>query len=95
MRKYRYLIALITFLCLFFELCEPSTNFIRTGPSPHKHHNLPFDFHGDSAPTHAAQVALPIRYDFKPFYAVIYNDHFQQPESSGYLDRIFQPPKNS
>lgn len=50
MRSYRQLFALITLFCLLFELCEPSTNFIRTSVSTQKQERvLKIQFHADGS----------------------------------------------
>lgn len=94
MRTYRQLFALITLFCLFFELCEPSTNFIRTSPSNAKQEQC--QDHGPSLKnfeTHAAQIAVSYYFEFKPVYTPTYFNCESDTFCGGYIRSIFQPPK--
>jgi hypothetical protein len=97
MRISRQILALITLFCLFFELCEPSTNFIRTPPVSQHQQQQDHD-HGPSfksMETHAAQIVVSFHFEFTPIYQTVY---FSQPENvlpDEYSQSIFQPPKSA
>ncbi|MBS1972263.1 MAG: hypothetical protein JSU04_18300 [Bdellovibrionales bacterium] len=94
MRISRQILALITLFCLFFELCEPSTNFIRTSPvsqQQQQDHD-----HGPSLKsmeTHAAQIVVSFHFEFTPVYDIVYFSHIQSIDLDEYSNSIFQPPK--